>query len=109
MKIFYCPACGKGKLFRGLLTVADKCSECGLSFAGHEQGDGPAVFAILIIGALAAIGAAVVDVKFEPPFWVHAALWVPFILIGTILALRFLKAALITVQYKVKKEDFTKK
>ncbi|MDE3016426.1 MAG: DUF983 domain-containing protein [Pseudomonadota bacterium] len=106
MKIFRCPACGKGKLFRGALTVAERCGECGLSFQGHEQGDGPAFFAILIIGALTAIGAAVVEIKFEPPFWLHAVLWIPFVLVGSVLSLRFLKAALIAVQYRVKRDDF---
>ena len=26
-----CPRCGRGTLFNGYLTVADRCSSCGLS------------------------------------------------------------------------------
>jgi len=104
--LFRCPRCGRGKLYRGLLTIVDQCSECGLKLAGREQGDGPAFFAILIIGALTAIGAAIVEIKYEPPFWLHAAIWIPFIIMGTLLSLRVLKAALIAVQYRVKGEDF---
>lgn len=103
-----CPRCGKGKLYKNLLDVADSCSACGLSFAGHEQGDGPAFMGILIIGALTAIGAAIVEIKLAPPFWVQAAIWFPFVIIGSILSLRWLKAALIAVQYRVKGEDFSK-
>jgi len=107
MRLFRCPRCGKGRLYRNFLDIADQCNECGLSFKGHEQGDGPAFFAVLIVGALAAIFAAIVEIKYEPPFWLHAAIWIPFIIIGTLLALRFLKAALVAVQYRVKEEDFT--
>jgi len=105
--LFKCPRCGQGKLYRGLLTIVEQCSECGLPLAQHEQGDGPAFFAILLIGALTAIGAAIVEIKYEPPFWLHAAIWIPFIVIGTLLSLRVLKAALIVVQYRVKGEDFS--
>jgi uncharacterized protein (DUF983 family) len=107
LSIFRCPRCGKGKLYRGWLEMNDSCSECQLSFLAREAGDGPAFFAVLIIGALTAIGAAIVEIKFTPPFWLHAALWIPFTLIGTIVGIRFLKAALVRVQYQYRKEDFS--
>jgi len=106
MQLFRCPRCGKGKLYRNLLDINDQCSACGLSLRAREQGDGPAFFAILIIGAAAAIGAAIVEIKYEPPFWLHAVIWIPFIIIGTLVSLRVLKAALIAVQYQYRKDDF---
>ena len=39
MRLTRCPRCGKGRLFSGIITIAPACSACGLSFAGHEQGD----------------------------------------------------------------------
>ncbi|NBO19445.1 MAG: DUF983 domain-containing protein, partial [Proteobacteria bacterium] len=90
-----CPRCGRGKLYAGLLTVAPACTACGLSYTGHEQGDGPAFLGILVIGFLTATGAVIVDLKFEPPLWVHAALWLPFTIIGSLLVLRWGKAALV--------------
>lgn len=104
--IFRCPRCGEGKLFSGFLTIADCCTACGLSLKAHEQGDGPAFFGILIIGTLAAMFAAIVEITYSPPFWLQAAIWVPFIVGGSIVCLRVLKAALISVQYRVKGEDF---
>jgi uncharacterized protein (DUF983 family) len=101
-----CPRCGKGKLYRNLLTIADRCSHCGLELAKHEQGDGPAFFGILFVGALTAIFAAVLEIRVSPPFWVHAAIWIPFIVIGSLLSLRTLKAALIAAQYHYRKDDF---
>lgn len=62
---------------------------------------------ILLIGALTAIGAVVVDMKFSPPLWVHAVIWIPFIIIGSLVSLRLIKALIIAVQYHYRKEDFT--
>lgn len=104
--IFRCPRCHRGRLYRSLLAVAGSCAECGLSFSGHEEGDGPAFFGILVVGALAAIGAAVTEIVYQPPYWLQAALWFPFILIGSVLALRVGKAALIHAQYRVRRDDF---
>lgn len=102
-----CPRCGKGRLYKSWLQVAERCDQCGLSFMQHEQGDGPAFFGILMVGALAAIGAAVTEIKYQPPFWVHAAIWLPFVVIASLLSLRWLKGALIGVQYHLRKDDFT--
>jgi uncharacterized protein (DUF983 family) len=95
-----CPRCGRGSLFDGYLTVAPRCSACGLDYANFDPGDGPAVFVILIVGFLVAGGALVVEVKFQPPYWVHAILWLPAILILAFVFLRLAKALLLVLQYK---------
>ncbi len=104
--MFTCPKCHRGKLFHGFLTIAPACGECGLPLAQHEQGDGPAVFAILIVGALVVIASTIVEMKYEPPLWVHALIWPVFIVVASLVSLRVLKAALIRMQYKYKKWDF---
>jgi uncharacterized protein (DUF983 family) len=100
-----CPRCGKGSLFGGYLNVARSCSACGLDFTGFEAGDGPAVFVILIVGAIVAGGALIVEVSFQPPYWVHALIWGPALLILSLGLLRPLKAALIVLQYKHRAEE----
>ena len=95
-----CPRCGKGKLFAGYLTVAPRCAACGLEYAGFDAGDGPAVFVILIVGAIVAGGALIVEVRFSPPYWVHAVIWLPMIVILTVSLLRVMKAFLLVQQYK---------
>jgi uncharacterized protein (DUF983 family) len=95
-----CPRCGKGKLFKGLLTVAPRCTACDLDLAAQDAGDGPAVFVILILGAVVVALAILVEIKFEPPLWVHLVLWTPFIIGGAIAMLRPLKAWLIAMQYR---------
>ena len=95
-----CPRCGKGKLYDGLLTVASRCGVCGLDLAAQDAGDGPAVFVVLILGALVVGLALLVEIEFAPPLWVHLVVWTPVIIGGAILLLRPLKAWLIAMQYR---------
>ena len=94
-----CPRCGQGRLFAGFLTVRPGCERCGLDYAFADAGDGPAVFVILLAGFVVVAAALVVEVLYQPPFWVHAALWGPMILIVTLAPLRLIKGLLIALQY----------
>src|ERR1700761_6605889 len=94
-----CPRCGKGRLFAGFLTLRPGCDACGLDYAFIDSGDGPAVFIIMIAGAIVVAAALIVEVKYQPPFWLHAALWLPLILATTLLPLRSMKALLIALQF----------
>ncbi|RTL52601.1 MAG: DUF983 domain-containing protein [Bradyrhizobiaceae bacterium] len=94
-----CPRCGKGKLFSGFLSLKPRCENCGLDYAFIDSGDGPAVFIIMIAGFIVVSAALVVEVKYQPPFWVHAMLWLPLIAVTTLLPLRPMKALLIALQY----------
>ncbi|ANP47383.1 DUF983 domain-containing protein [Candidatus Viadribacter manganicus] len=49
-----CPQCGKGGVFSGYLQFCDTCAVCGADFKAADAGDGPAVFVILIVGAIVA-------------------------------------------------------
>lgn len=101
-----CPRCGKGRLFRGLLTVAGRCSECDLDFGPHDTGDGPAVFVILILGALVVPLAFGLEVLFEPPNWVHFVVWTPVIIGLAIAMLRPMKAMLVALHYKNLRHEY---
>jgi uncharacterized protein (DUF983 family) len=97
-----CPRCGRGSLFRSGLVLREKCDNCGLSYGFADSGDGPAVFAIFILGFLVLGGALWVEFRLEPPIWVHVVLWgvlTPLLALGL---LRVLKASLIALQYKHK-------
>jgi uncharacterized protein (DUF983 family) len=94
-----CPRCGKGKLYAGFLTLAPACEVCGLDYAFIDVGDGAAIFIIMIAGAIVVTAALIVEIKYQPPFWLHAALWLPLILATTLLPLRSMKALLIALQF----------
>ena len=94
-----CPRCGRGKLYAGFLNLRPNCEVCGLDYAFIDSGDGPAVFIIMIAGAIVVGCALIVEIKYQPPFWLHAALWLPLILATTLLPLRSMKSLLIALQY----------
>ena len=100
-----CPRCGQGRLFTGLLSVRQACEVCALDLSAQDAGDGPAVFAILFLGMLVVGLAALVEIRFSPPLWVHLLLWGPLILIGAVAMLRPLKAGLIALQYRYRRLD----
>jgi uncharacterized protein (DUF983 family) len=94
-----CPRCGKGRLFQGFLSLRPHCESCGLDFGFADSGDGPAVFVILIGGGIVVFAALLTEVIFQPPYWVHAALWLPLVLLVTLVPLRLLKGLLIALQF----------
>ena len=100
-----CPRCGKGKLFAGFLTLRPRCEACGLDYAFIDSGDGPAVFVVFLAGAIVVACALLTEVRYEPPFWVHALLWLPLILVTTLAPLRPMKGLMIALQYHHKAQE----
>ncbi len=94
-----CPHCGEGRLFRGFLALRPACEKCGLDYSFADAGDGPAVFVILFGGLVVVFAALITEVVYQPPYWIHAALWLPLILVVTLAPLRLIKGLLIALQY----------
>jgi len=94
-----CPRCGRGKLFEGFLSLRPRCEVCGLDYDFADSGDGPAVFIMLLGGAIVVAAALITEVKFQPPYWLHAVLWLPLILIVTLGPLRPMKGLMIALQF----------
>ena len=94
-----CPRCREGKLFSGFLNLRRECERCGLDYSFADAGDGPAIFVMLISGFIVVAAALIVEVLYQPPFWVHAVLWGPLILVVTLAPLRLIKGLLISLQY----------
>jgi uncharacterized protein (DUF983 family) len=94
-----CPRCGKGPLYQGFLAVRERCPVCGLDYSFADSGDGPVVFIMLIVGFIVTGGALAVEILYQPPYWVHGALWIPLAIGLSLLILRPFKALLIALQY----------
>lgn len=94
-----CPRCGRGRLFRGLLSLREACESCGFDFKAADSGDGPAVFVILILGALLAPLVFWVEFALTPPFWLHLVLWPPLVIGVALAMLRPLKGVMIALQF----------
>ncbi len=97
-----CPRCRSKTLFDGVISFAPKCRACGLDFSGFNVGDGPAAFLTLIIGAVVSALAIMLQLKAEPPFWVHIVLWAPLTTFAVIAGLRMSKAKLLAAEYRRK-------
>lgn len=102
-----CPNCGEKTLFAGVAKFAPRCSHCGLDYGQFNVGDGPAAFLTMVIGALVVGLAFWVEVRFHPPLWVHAVLWIPFVTLSTLWGLRVSKAALLYTENQRRAREVT--
>ncbi|SJZ68473.1 DUF983 domain-containing protein [Consotaella salsifontis] len=94
-----CPRCGQGGLFKGFLTLRDRCEVCGLDYSFAEPADGPAFFVLCFTCIPAMVVAVWLEVAFEPPFWVHLIVSLPLLLLFCIPPLRPLKGWLVASQF----------
>lgn len=95
-----CPRCGQGCLFAGTLALGKQCDVCGLDLERFDQGDGPAAFAILIVGTPIVAGVVILELMFQAPYWLQALIWLPATVILTLVTIRVLKAWLVSEQYR---------
>ena len=95
-----CPRCGRGNLFAGYLTVARKCSSCGLSFEFADGGDGAAWFVMLFVCVVGVGSILGIEVAYAPPYWVHALIAIPVLIILPLVLLRPVKGMLLNQQWK---------
>jgi uncharacterized protein (DUF983 family) len=100
-----CPRCGRGELFDGYLTVADRCRSCGLSYAFADAGDAAPWFVMLISGAVAVAAALLVEFNWRPSYWVHALVALVFAVGLPLLLLRPVKGMVLCQQYRTKAEE----
>jgi uncharacterized protein (DUF983 family) len=100
-----CPRCGEGHLFKGFLSVAPACDNCGLDFSFADAGDGPAVFVTLFAGFFVLGMALWVELSYEPPMWVHLLIFAPMTVVVCLGILRPLKGLLVAMQYANKAEQ----
>jgi uncharacterized protein (DUF983 family) len=88
-----------------VLMVKDRCTVCGLDFAFADAGDGPAIFAILILGFVVLGAALIAEFKFNVSPLFHVVAWgllTPLLALGL---LRLLKGLLIAQQYRTTAEQ----
>jgi uncharacterized protein (DUF983 family) len=95
-----CPRCGEGQLFSGFLKVAPVCESCGLDLKFADSGDGPAVSVLFAVAPLVIILAFIVEALFHPAPWMHLVLWIPTLLVLTLLVLRPVPATTIALEYQ---------
>jgi uncharacterized protein (DUF983 family) len=101
-----CPNCGKGKLFRAFLKVTDRCDACGEEFHHHRADDFPAYLVIVIVGHIVVPLVLHVETTYAPPYWVHAALWLPLTIGMSLALLQPVKGAVVGLQWQMGMHGF---
>jgi len=64
-----CPNCGKGRLFKSYLKLADRCGECGEPLGHIRADDLPAYFTIFIVGHVV-VGLMLIAVRLGISNWI---------------------------------------
>jgi uncharacterized protein (DUF983 family) len=88
--------------------VRERCSVCDLDYNFADAGDGPAIFAIFILGFFVLGAALIAEFKFNASVWFHVVAWgllTPLLAVGL---LRVLKGLLIAQQFQTKAAQITK-
>jgi uncharacterized protein (DUF983 family) len=101
-----CPCCGKGKMFRAFLKVADRCPDCGEELHHHRADDFPAYLVIVIVGHIVVPLVYSVETNFRPPEWVHLALWLPLTLGLALALIQPVKGAVVGLQWAMGMHGF---
>lgn len=101
-----CPACGEGKLYRQYLKVADECSVCKEELHHHRADDAPPYFTMFITGHIVIAGLLMLEQAYAPPTWVHLAIWMPMLVVLSLVLLPPVKGALVGLQWALRMHGF---
>ena len=94
-----CPNCGERHLFTAYVKMAHACKACDQPFEPFRADDAPAYFTIFAVGHIIVPLMLIVEQRWVPDLWVHAALWLPGTLALSLLLLPRIKGAVIGLQW----------
>lgn len=100
-----CPVCGKGKLYKSYLKIADSCDQCGTNFRAATTGDGPVVFVILIAGFIACAGLFYSFIALDWPVIRLLIVWPTVAVIVSLILMPVLKGLMVASQLRHKVRD----
>ncbi len=100
-----CPVCGKGKLYKSYLKIAEACDRCGTHFKAAATGDGPVVFVILIAGCIACAGLFYSFIALDWPVPRLLIVWPTVAVIISLILMPMLKGLMVASQLRHKVRD----
>ncbi|MFM8746083.1 MAG: DUF983 domain-containing protein [Aestuariivirga sp.] len=101
-----CPACGKGRMFRAYLKVADNCPRCGEELHHHRADDAPPYFTMFIVGHIVVPLVLVVEKLWRPDLSVHFMIWTAVTLALTFALMPAVKGAIVGLQWALRMHGF---
>ena len=94
-----CPNCGKGRLFRGYLKVAEHCNACGHDNGQYPADDAPPYFTILIVGHLIVAPLLAFPFIWEWPVKTVLAITLPALFVASLIILPIVKGGVVGAQW----------
>ncbi len=95
-------------MFSSYLRLRENCPVCGADFRSADAGDGPAVFVVLIVGAIVAPLLFVLQFGLHLPDWMSLALTLIAAVALCLALLAPFKATLFALQWKHKAREATR-
>jgi uncharacterized protein (DUF983 family) len=96
-----CPACGKGHVFAGFLTVVPECSACHAPLGLARADDAPPYFTILITGHIVIPLMLLFERTEHPSTLLMSAIFIPLTLLLSVGLLRPVKGATVGLMMKL--------
>lgn len=101
-----CPSCGKGKIFRSFLKVADNCPQCGEALYHHRADDAPPYFTMLIVGHIVVPIILATELEYSPAVWVEMTVWPLLTAALSLILLPRIKGAVVGWQWAQRMHGF---
>ena len=101
-----CPACGRGRLFRRFLKVAETCPSCATEFHHHRADDVPPYIVMFIVGHIVVYGILQTETRLDVPLEAHLAVWPALALVLALALLQPVKGAVVGLQYALGMHGF---
>lgn len=94
-----CPHCGRGRLFRAYLKVADQCNSCGELLNQHRADDFPPYIAITIVGHIIVFLMLHLDMTYHVQPITYVVSMIPLAIILPLAILPSTKGAIVGLQW----------
>jgi uncharacterized protein (DUF983 family) len=101
-----CPSCGIGKMFTSYLKVTASCPHCSEPLHHQRADDAPAYFTMFVVGHVIVGGILAVEKAFAPPTWVQLSVWLPLMVLLSLVCLPVIKGALVALQWALRMHGF---
>lgn len=101
-----CPACGKGKLFKGFLKPVAACEACGEDLSHQRADDLPPYLVITIVGHVVVGGLLLAEQYADWSFTAHMIIWPLLTLVLAPAMMQPVKGAVIGLQWALRMHGF---
>ena len=101
-----CPHCGKGKMFRAYLKVADQCDVCGEELKHHRADDFPPYIAITIVGHIIIFLMLHLDMTYHVQPITYVITMIPLAIVLPLAILPSTKGSIVGLQWATRMYGF---